>query len=131
MKTLIVEDDFTSRVLLQEILRPFGACHIAVDGKEAIEAVRVALEANDPYQLICLDIMLPNMDGQEALKRIRALEVNHWPNEDHLAKVIMTTALDDMKNVIAAYSNLCDGYLVKPIEKNKLLAELYKLGILF
>ena len=44
MKALIVEDDFTSRLLLQELLKPYGATHIAVNGREAVEAVRIAVE---------------------------------------------------------------------------------------
>ncbi len=74
MKTLIVEDDFTSRVLLQEVLKRDGTVHIAVNGKEAVDAVRAAMDAGEPYDLICLDIMMPEMDGYEALKEIRAIE---------------------------------------------------------
>ena len=74
MKSLIVEDDFTSRLLLQEYLKVYGIPHIAVNGREAVEAVRLALEARDHYNLICLDIMMPEMDGQQALREIRALE---------------------------------------------------------
>jgi two-component system chemotaxis response regulator CheY len=74
MKTLTVEDDFTNRLFLQEIRRGFGPAHIAVNGKEAIEAVRLSFESSEPYQLTCLDIMMPEMDGQSVLKGIRALE---------------------------------------------------------
>ena len=68
MKTLIVEDDFTSRLLLQELLKKYGRSHIAVNGLEAVEAVRLALDENEPYDLICLDILMPQMDGQLALR---------------------------------------------------------------
>ena len=68
MKTLIVEDDFTSRLLLQEILKRYGAVHIAVNGREAVDAVRAAAESDESYDLICLDIMMPEMDGYQALK---------------------------------------------------------------
>jgi two-component system, chemotaxis family, chemotaxis protein CheY len=131
MKALVVEDDFTSRTLIQEILKPFGSIHVAVDGKEAVTAVRMALEANEPYGLICLDIMLPNMDGQETLRRVRDLEAEYHVPAGRGAKIVMTTALSDMKNVAQAYSNLCDGYLIKPIEKHKLLVEIQKFGLLF
>ncbi len=129
MKTLIVEDDFTSRLLLQELLKGYGPSHVAVNGKEAVEAVRAALEANEPYDLICLDIMMPEMDGQEALREIRALEDARGITSSYGAKIIMTTALGDLKNVSAAYGSLCDAYLVKPIEKVKLREELNKLEL--
>jgi len=121
MKTLIVEDDFTSRLLLQEILKHHGPAHVAVDGKEAVEAVSAALESGEPYDLVCIDIMMPEMDGQQALKQIRALEEAKGILSTDGAKIIMTTALGDMKNVMTAFSGLADSYLVKPIDKAKLL----------
>ena len=130
MKTLIVEDDSTSRLLLQEYLKMYGALHVAVNGEEAVEAVRVALEAGKPYNLICLDIMMPAMDGQEALKEIRALEEAKGIWSTSGAKVVMTTALGDMKNACAAFSSLCDAYLVKPIDKAKLLETLRQLTLI-
>jgi two-component system, chemotaxis family, chemotaxis protein CheY len=130
MKTLIVEDDFTSRLLLQELLKSYGPSHIAVNGKEAVDAVRAALAANEPYNLICLDIMMPEMDGQEALRQIREQEEARGIPSTHGAKIVMTTALSDIKNVIAAYKSLCDAYLTKPIQKAKLLEELRKLGLI-
>ena len=129
MKTLIVEDDFTSRTILQSFLKDYGVSHIAVNGKEAVEAVRIALEAGEPYNLICLDIMMPEMDGQQALKRIRALEEAQGIVSTFGAKVIMTTVLGDMKNICDAYSSLCDAYLIKPIGQKKLQQELSKLGL--
>jgi two-component system, chemotaxis family, chemotaxis protein CheY len=130
MRTLIVEDDFTSRLLLQELLRSHGTSHVAVNGQEAVEAVRLALEANDPYDLICLDIMMPKLDGHAALKHIRALEEAKGTWSSHGAKVVMTTALGDMKNVNAAFGSLCDAYLVKPIDKPKLLETLRQLALI-
>ncbi len=130
MKTLIVEDDFTCRLLLQEILKNYGSSHVAVTGKEAVEAVRKALESNHPYDLICLDIMMPEMDGQQALKEIRELERNHGREVGQGAAVLMTTALSDKDNVLEAFREECDGYLIKPIDKSKLLEEVRKLGLI-
>ena len=124
MKTLIVEDDFTSRLLLQEILKRFGELHIAVNGKEAVAAVRAAMDAGTPYDLICLDIMMPEMDGKEALEQIRGMEEARGIGFSHGATIFMTTALDRLKDVIQAFYGLCDAYLCKPIEKAKLLHEL-------
>jgi two-component system chemotaxis response regulator CheY len=130
MKTLVVEDDFASRVLLQERLKGFGPVHVAVNGKEAIEAVRHALTANEPYDLICLDIMMPEMNGQDALRHIRDLENAAGKPPADGSKIVMTTALRDIKNVSTAYGGLCDAYLPKPIEKERLYAELRKLNLI-
>jgi two-component system chemotaxis response regulator CheY len=130
MKTLIVEDDFTSRLLLQELLKPYGPTHIAVNGQEAVKAVGLALEAGEPYALICLDIMMPTMDGHEALKQIRALETARGVLPPHTARIFMTSALSDMKNVCNAYAGLCDTYLTKPIARAKLEMELRALRLI-
>jgi two-component system, chemotaxis family, chemotaxis protein CheY len=130
MKTLVVEDDFTSRILVQEILKEFGPIHIAVNGKEALEAAQASVDSGEPYDLICLDIMLPEMDGQAVLKEIRRIESEKGiPAEKHI-KIIMTTALSDYQNASRAYREVCDGYLVKPIEKAKLLDELKAQGLI-
>jgi two-component system chemotaxis response regulator CheY len=130
MKTLIVEDDFTSRLLLQASLTPYGECHIAVNGREAVEAFRAAREQGQRYDLICMDIMMPEMDGHEALKQIRKLEDDADILSSDAAKVVMTTALDDIGNVMAAFKGLCDAYLMKPIEKANLLAKLKSLHLI-
>jgi two-component system, chemotaxis family, chemotaxis protein CheY len=130
MKTLIVEDDFPSRVVLQEFLRNYGKSHIAVNGREAVDAVHAAMDADEPYDLICLDIMMPEMDGQQALREIRALEDSRKTASAYKAKIVMTTALADYKSVSAAYASMCDGYVVKPIIKSVLIDKLHDLRLI-
>lgn len=130
MRTLIVEDDFTCRRLLQKILSPYGDCDITINGKEAIEAFRLALDEDESYDLICLDIMMPEMDGQEALKKIREIEKEKGILGLDGVKVIMTTALKDSKNVFGAFKTGCEGYLVKPIDKKRLIEEMKKLELI-
>jgi two-component system chemotaxis response regulator CheY len=130
MKTLIVEDDFTSRLYLQEILKKHGPAHVAINGREAVEAVRAAVAAGEPYDLITLDIMMPEMDGQTALTEIRRVEEAGGIISIYGAKVIMTTALGDMKNILTSFKGQCDVYLTKPVDKAKLLEELRKLKLI-
>jgi len=130
MRTLIVEDDFTSRLLLQEFLASYGSVHIAVNGKEALDAVRSALQAKKPYDLILMDIMMPEMDGHEALTQIRKIEAHYSLVDADQVKVIMVTALGDVDNVIFARQNKVQGYILKPYDLNKLLEELRKLGLI-
>ena len=130
MKTLIVEDDFTSRLLLQEILKTYGPVHIAVNGREAVAAAKAALERGEPYDLVCLDIMMPEMDGYGALQGIRDAEEAWDITSTHGTKIIMTTALDHVKNVIEAFRGLCDAYLFKPVDKGKLLDQVRSFGLI-
>jgi two-component system chemotaxis response regulator CheY len=130
MRILIVEDDFGSRRMLQTILNPYGECDIAVDGKEAVEAFKIAYEEKHPYSLICLDIMMPNMDGREALKEIRGIEDKKGIVGSEKAKVIMITALDDPKSIIGSFKDQCEAYMVKPIDKEKLLSKVSEFGLI-
>ncbi len=129
MKTLIVEDDFTSRLLLLEILQGYGTSHVAANGLEAVGAVSAALDAEEPYDLVCMDIMMPEMDGQQALREIRALEERKGRDCGRGARILMTTALGDKQNVLLAFREQCDGYLVKPLNKRQLLDQLAALGL--
>jgi len=124
MKTLIVDDDFTSQRLLQAFLSRYGECDIAVNGTEATEAFRVAADKERPYDLICMDIRMPEMDGKEAVKQIRAVEDAHGVNPTRGVKIIMTTALTDMKEIIRSFQELCDAYLFKPVDTAELLSKL-------
>jgi two-component system chemotaxis response regulator CheY len=131
MRALIVEDDFTSRKLLQKILSPYMECDIAVNGQEAVDAFRMAAEENRPYDLITMDIMMPEMDGQGALKEIRSIERKMHVSGENEAKIVMTTALDDPKNVVEAYyKGGATSYVPKPIDKHMFLHLLQNLGLI-
>jgi two-component system chemotaxis response regulator CheY len=95
-----------------------------LNGKGALTAFRAAQETGQKYDLICMDIMMPEMDGKTAVKEIRALEEAGGTLSTHGVKIIMTTALDDVKNVVQSFKSLCDAYMFKPIDTGKLLAHL-------
>ena len=130
MKILIVEDDFASRKLMQKYLSPYGICEVVVDGEEAVLAFSESLENDDPFDLVCLDIMLPKKDGQQVLKSIRSLEASRGIEGSEGVKVIMTTALGDAENIMSAFRSQCEGYLTKPVTRQRLLEEIKELGLL-
>lgn len=130
MRILIVDDDFSSRLILQEMLSPYGDCDIAVNGTQAVESFMLAWHEDRRYDLICLDIMMPDVDGQVVLKGIRSMEESEGILLGEGVKIIMTSALSDKQNVLTAFHELCDAYLVKPINKRKLIDHLKELNLI-
>jgi two-component system, chemotaxis family, chemotaxis protein CheY len=124
MKTLIVEDDFTSRLLMQTLLSRYGECHIAVTGKEAVEACRTSRINSSPYDLVCMDILMPEMNGQEAVKQVRDQEASLGISSSQGVKIFMVSALTSITEVMKSFNELCDAYLVKRIDVSKLLQQL-------
>ncbi len=129
MHILVVEDDFICRRLLCRFLEPFGECDVAINGQEALTAVEHALQVGPHYDLICLDIMMPEMDGHESLKRIRALEKGAGIHLGQGSRIVMTTSLEDHTSIRHAFASSADGYVVKPVEKKKLVRTLQELGL--
>ena len=131
LKILIVEDDFMVRQVIRDILDEYGVVDIAVNGEEAVQAFRVAWRKHAPYDLICMDIMMPTMDGNEALVKIRDVEKTLGITVSEEVKVIMISALDDAKTVVKAYSKGgATSYIVKPIEKERLIMEMRAIGLI-
>lgn len=131
LRVLVVEDDFMVRQVVRDILEQYGAIvDIAVNGEEAVQAFRVAWRKQQPYDLLCMDIMMPIMDGHEALIKIREVEKTLKITGPEEVKVIMLSALDDAKTVMKAYyKGGATSYIVKPIEKERLLLEMKKIGL--
>jgi two-component system, chemotaxis family, chemotaxis protein CheY len=131
MRILIVEDEYISRVLLSEMLSAYGTCHTAINGEEAVEILKRSFETDERFDLVCLDIMMPELDGQEVLRRIREMEKERHIHGMDATKVIMTTALDDSKNIMQAFAKgHCEAYLTKPLDRGKLLQHLRDLRLI-
>ena len=130
MKILLAEDDFVTRKYMSNFLKKYGECDVTVDGMEAIEAFTMALEDGEPYDLICLDIMMPIMDGYQALAGIRKQEEEHGIPTEKAVKVIMTTALNEEKNVKKAFELGCTMYSGKPIDQERFEQAIKMLGLI-
>ena len=131
MKCLIAEDHLLSRRILKELLSSRFDCDIAVNGQEAIDSFMLAHESKRPYDVIFMDIMMPVVDGLEALISIRTLERRMEIPHSLAVKVIMTTALDDPRTVVKSFNECeADSYIVKPLSRQKLADELRKLKLI-
>ncbi len=130
MKILLAEDDFASRKFMDNYLSKYGDCDVTVDGEEAVDAFMMALEDGEPYDLACLDVMMPVLDGYQVLKAIRNIETEKGIPKDKRIKVIMTTALNEERNVQMAFDLGCEAYSGKPIDVEKFDKVLKKLGLI-
>ncbi len=130
MRILLADDDFISRKIMGANLSAYGQCDIAADGEEVLAAVKNVLDAGSKYDLICLDILMPKMNGQDALVEIRKMEKAHGRPLGHGAKVLMISSLSDKGHIMDAFNEQCDGYLVKPVSVDMIRQKLKELELI-
>lgn len=114
MKILIADDDRVSRQTQKRILSRSGEVDMVVNGAEAVQKFKHALEVSDPYHLICLDISMPFFDGKYALEEIRKIEKAKLIAKDKEVKVVMVTSSRAKKDILQVKGK-CNAYLLKPL----------------
>lgn len=132
-KVLIVDDSDLQADIMASILEDVGITDItkAINGLDALEHFKEALQSGDAYSLVFLDIVMPEMDGQEALKQMRALEKEAGVGGNDKTTIIMTTSLSSPADMITALiEGDCTDYVVKPVAESILKAMLVKYGML-
>ena len=122
MKILIAEDDVANAKFLSKYLSKFGDVVITPDVN--------ALEKGELFELVCLDIMMPKIDGYKVLASIRSAERKHGVSRMLRSKVIMTSALDEASFDSNLASDDYDDYICKPIDIMKFNDMLKKLDII-
>lgn len=131
LRCLIVEDDELSRELLSLQMEPYAQCDQAENGRVGVEAFSAALQAGSPYDLILLDIVMPEMDGLEAAKAMRRFEEEHGIGIDRGVHIVVLSSLSTPQDVIQAYvAAQSAAHLVKPVQPEKLVKTLRKLDLI-
>ncbi|OVE81079.1 hypothetical protein BVY04_04155 [bacterium M21] len=130
LEILIAEDEPTSAMLLIHMFEPLGRCAVVTDGKKAVSLVDVCMAEGTPFDLICLDIKMPTLDGWDVLRRIREIEQDRGVPAEKQVKVMMTTSRprgqDDLDSDL---ESLYQGYLPKPYDLDQLAEMLKEMGI--
>lgn len=131
LKMLIADDEIHNRILLARIVGQYGEYDQVYDGMEAVDAFKISHGMGQPYDIVFLDIMMPNKDGHLVLQEIRQFEEeNHVPPNQE-AVVFMVTCLDFPKDVIRAFfKEYCTDYIVKPITIAKIEGKMREYGLI-
>ena len=118
-KILIVEDEEASVHILKKIMSEYGKCETARTAEEALTFYETAIKNESKFDLILLDISLEEGNGIAVLKKIRKLEKEAGIKSKHKGvTVIMTTGNQNEKVVKKAIAAGCNGYILKPLEKD-------------
>jgi len=128
MKVLVAEDDIASGKFMQKLLSKYGEVVLARDGIAAVNEFVDAAENGNNFDLVCMDIMMPKIDGYKALASIRDAERKLGLARDSRCKVIMISALDEGFDASYA-SDDYEEYMCKPIDIIKFDRLIKKLGL--
>jgi len=132
MKTLIADDELVSRKKMQKIMEAFGECETVETGTAAVAMFEASLEKGEPFNLITLDIMMPDMDGLRALLTIRDVEKKNWIKKgsgNEPVKIMMVTSHAKKELVMGCAKAGSDSYIVKPFDKEIIKEKLEDMGI--
>jgi two-component system chemotaxis response regulator CheY len=125
-KILAIDDEFAALTKMKTLLSEYGQCEVATSGGQSIALVKYALAEGKYFDLITIDIELPDIDGITLLSQILKEEEKH---DCHSVKIIVS-AVSTTTNVCRAANNHCDGFLVKPVKRQMLHEKLSSLGFL-
>ncbi len=127
MRALIVDDELLNAVILMKYLGEDWECDFAINGTDAVDSFVNSCQKKVPYDLVCMDIMMPEMSGLNAVKALRDYEASHAVSKK--AGILIVTALADTADRLESHACGCDGYLVKPVTKQQFTEELQKLDL--
>ena len=129
MRSLVVDDARVTQLILEKILGFYGDCQVAGNGTEAMQAVAAAFDERRPFDLICLDMGLPDFGGLQLLTKIRAFEEERQIADEQRVRVIAITAASDAATV-KAVMQMGDGYILKPINRERLIRDIQNFGLI-
>jgi len=131
MKFLFVDDDDSILLFLGECLSPYALCVSARNGAEAVSAFDLAMAGGDPFTVVFMDILMPDMDGNRVVRQLRQMEEQRGVPESGRFKLVMISVCTDTKNVNESFfDGMADAYIPKPLHPETLLRELRKLGMI-
>ena len=129
MRTLIVDDQESNIKVLEKQLTRFGECDHAVSGKRALEKAAGAMAEGRRFDLICLDIMMPEMDGHAVLVELNKLDDRQGLSGSDRTRIVMVSGASPKDHLFKAFREECDAFIRKPIDRKELLNQIHELGL--
>lgn len=113
-KVLIIDDNYVDLEFLREILKDLAETYLAVNGREAFQGYMVARECGHPFDLILLDMVMPEMDGVEFLASVREVEKQEGVPLERATPIIVVTGIE--QPFMQKFNRGCDDYVLKPVD---------------
>jgi CheY-like chemotaxis protein len=118
LSILVAEDNEINALLMRSLLGRLGHhAVITTNGEEALESWLSAKSAGSPYDLILMDIQMPQLNGIETTKRMRSLEAGQAGRRTPVLALTANTLVEDR---YACFEAGMDGFLIKPLDREKL-----------
>ena len=118
LSILVAEDNDINALLMRSLLTRLGhQAVITTNGEAALESWLAAKSAGAPYDLVLMDIQMPQLDGIETTKRIRSLEAGQPGRQTPILALTANTLVEDR---YACFEAGMDGFLIKPLDREKL-----------
>ena len=118
LSILVAEDNEINALLMRSLLGRLGhRAVITTNGEEALESWQAAKSAGAPYDLVLMDIQMPQLDGIETTRRIRGFEAGQPGRPTPILALTANTLVEDR---YACFEAGMDGFLIKPLDREKL-----------
>jgi CheY-like chemotaxis protein len=118
LSVLVAEDNEINALLMRSLLGRLGHhAVITTNGEEALESWLSAKSAGSPYDLVLMDIQMPQLNGIDATQRIRQLEAGQSGRRTPILALTANTLVEDR---YACFEAGMDGFLIKPLDRDKL-----------
>jgi len=118
LSVLVAEDNEINALLMRSLLTRLGHhAVIATNGEAALESWLAAKSAGAPYDLVLMDIQMPQLDGIETTRRIRSVEAGQPGRRTPILALTANTLVEDR---YACFEAGMDGFLIKPLDREKL-----------
>lgn len=124
LKTLIIDDEIQGYACIKSML---GVCDIVESGLIGVEYAETALKIKSYYNLILLDVVIPDLDGIEVIRKIRDLEKSYNIKSSSEAKIVVVSSRRDEPTILEAFRNGATGWIDKPVATDLFLIKLKNL----